>query len=92
MENFETRAVHLPLASVIELLRARLRFFTRVRKSDGELVSGVVRLSETSPHLLSDIGFEAVAGPSGPEWSNGAIRVEVPRSDAATRLMRVGRF
>ena len=73
------------------------RTFARIRKVDDkkvcdELVSGVVRLSETSPHLLHDIGFEAARGPCGPEWSNGTYRIAVPRSDAATRLMRVGRI
>ena len=52
-------------------------------------VSEALRLAETAPHLLRDIGFWQECDGT---WTNGRTRISVPRTSAAEILLRSGRL
>lgn len=62
----------------------------RSQKSDPACADDpLLRLAETSPHLLRDIGF--VQDPVTGVWTDGRRRVEAGRRDRAADLLRAGR-
>ena len=79
--------------SLTDLLRAAVTGSRglRIRKSRApSLEDEVLRLAQTSPHLLRDIGFRQVA-PGAAVWSDGRHRVAIRQADPADRLLRIGR-
>jgi hypothetical protein len=82
-QNVSLPPISLPTFSVGRLLRAYVRLPKPQRETSAE---ALLRLAETSPHLLEDVGLRQETDGS---WSNGRHRVAAAGTTPADRLLRV---
>ena len=81
------------LASGMNFLRNALRrTLFGIRKSDAPTVEDeLLRLAETSGHLLRDVGLAPEGGPKSEVWSDGRHRIAVPQPSTSDVALRAGR-